>query len=320
MQDGHGSNDVGRVVSTALDDVVADERIGAPQLLETIAQKAQTRTDVVVTEYGKILTENNTFPLVRIASSRIETSEKPILVVTTGFHGDETCGPLTIMYHFDDIINYAHRHGVDIVLFPCVNPSGFDRRTRYNHRNQPTNNDAMRYQLHDGTWVGDLKTSNVFKQWMWSDEYVREHGGELPEETTALLPVIKALPWHRVKGFLDIHQDRFSAEYGTSCTYAYCFDPREPYHKIMQRIPSSVPILRSRAIDEGYEKNEDTDVPKTDEHGIVTRYDGSITDAAHRLGVPFVAALETTTNIPLRTCYQINMTWINGFVDLIPPA
>ncbi|MBI3033088.1 DUF2817 domain-containing protein [Candidatus Woesearchaeota archaeon] len=297
-----------------------DETIGAKQLLEHIVTIARARTDVTVTEYGIVATEQNSFPLLDIASSSINGSDQPILVVTTGFHGDETCGPLTMMHHLDDIINYAHKQGVNIMLFPCINPSGFDRRTRYNHLNQGANNDAIRYQLEDGTWKDDLKRSNVFKRWVWSDEYTEEHGIVLPEETVALLAKLKKLPWSRVKGFLDIHQDKFSAVYGTSCTYAYCFPPLNPYHDIMKKLPPDIPILRNRTIDESHERDTDGNIPVTDDYGIVTRYDGSVTDAAHRLGVPYAAALETTTNIDLRKCYGINLMWIKGFVDLISPA
>jgi hypothetical protein len=50
--------------------------------------------------------------------------------------------------------------------------------------------------------------------------------------------------------------------------------------------------------------------------GLVESNDGSVTDYYYRRGVPFTAALETTTHMRLEACHAINLIWICGFVDL----
>ncbi|MBI5392331.1 hypothetical protein HZA96_00545, partial [Candidatus Woesearchaeota archaeon] len=57
--------------------------------------------------------------------------------------------------------------------------------------------------------------------------------------------------------------------------------------------------------------------PTTDEHGLILRYDCSITDLAHKMGVPFSAAIETTAFIPLPTVYKLNLLWINSCIDYV---
>ena len=55
---------------------------------------------------------------------------------------------------------------------------------------------------------------------------------------------------------------------------------------------------------------------QTGNTALIEYNDGSVTDFFLRSGVPFAAALETTTATPLEACHAINLIWIRGFIDL----
>ncbi len=57
-----------------------------------------------------------------------------------------------------------------------------------------------------------------------------------------------------------------------------------------------------------------------DAEGFIECHDGSITDHFHRAGVPFTAAIETTTDTPWALADEINLLWARGFIDLARAA
>ncbi len=58
------------------------------------------------------------------------------------------------------------------------------------------------------------------------------------------------------------------------------------------------------------------DNSRTDADGLIEYHDCSVTDYFTRSGVPYAAALETTTRTPLEHCHAINLIWIRGFIEL----
>ena len=72
-------------------------------------------------------------------------------------------------------------------------------------------------------------------------------------------------------------------------------------------------MLRSSLVDSGYEPGSDV---RADAEGFIMCPDGSITDHFHRAGVPYVAAIETTTDTPAALADEINLIWVRGFIDL----
>lgn len=229
------------------------------------------------------------FPLL---VARTEGSRQ--LVVTAGFHGDETAGPLTLLEHLPDLVAYARARGVGLTVYPCVNPSGFEACTRYNASGELPNNDFLRYQLPSGDWVGELTSSQAFERF----ELYR--GG--PKETQALREALEQLP--PPDAALDIHQDPWTPG---ALSYAYTFGPREAYLPMVEETDALVPVARRSEVD---------DDVHTDGDGLIQLHDGSITDWYFRLGVPYTAALETTTATDMALCHQVNLTWLRGFVDL----
>jgi hypothetical protein len=70
--------------------------------------------------YGSVSEAGREFPLVGLTSPGART-----VLVTAGFHGDEKAGPLTLLEHAPELVEYAAARGVGLDIYQCVNPSGF---------------------------------------------------------------------------------------------------------------------------------------------------------------------------------------------------
>lgn len=246
--------------------------------------------------YGEVLEGGDLFPLLGLRLP----GPRPVLV-TAGFHGDEKAGPLTLLEHVPEIVRYAADRGVGIVVYPCVNPSGFQAHTRYNMSGERPNNDFLRYEVTPGVWVGELKDGQPHLRCAPAVD-------GLPKETAALARALDSeeLP----HAALDLHQDNFI--HGPQF-YAYVFGDRSAYRPLLTRSGALLPVLRSSIVDSGHEPGTDV---RSDEEGCIVCHDGSITDRFHRAGVPYAAAIETTTETPWPIADEINLIWIRGFIDL----
>jgi hypothetical protein len=220
-----------------------------------------------------------------------------ILTITAGFHGDEVAGPLTLLEHFPEIVAHARALGVGLRVYPCVNASGLTDDTRYNRSGEAPNNDLLRYRLPDGRWVGELAAGQAFER------FEVFTGG--PKETQALRAELErtAAP----DGALDLHQDPWLEG---ERSYAYVFPPRAPYLPLVAATDTVVPLARRVLVDED-------DGAFSDEDGLIELHDGSVTDYFFRRGVPYTAALETTTRTPLGRAHEVNLIWIRGFIQLV---
>lgn len=245
-----------------------------------------------VTAVARLREGDKEYPLLRAVTAGART-----LLITAGFHGDETAGPLTLLERLPEVVDYARQRDVGLCIYPCLNPSGFEDGTRYNRSGEHPNNDFLRYEITPGAWVGELLRGQR--------EYVSHalfRGG--PKETQALRAELEAMPTPAAA--LDIHQDPWMPG---EVAYAYTFGPRDPYRAMIAACARLVSIARSTEVD-------DDDGVWTDEDGLIEFHDGSITDYLYRRGVPYAAALETTTATPMQTCHQVNLIWIRGFIDL----
>jgi predicted deacylase len=246
--------------------------------------------------YGTVVEGGREFELVGLRLSGART-----VLITAGFHGDEKAGPLTLLEHVAEIVDYAAARGVGLLVYPCVNPSGFEAHTRYNISGERPNNDFLRYEIAPGVWRGELRDGEQFSR------IVPAVDG-LPKETAALARELDRAPLPAAS--LDLHQDNFI--HG-SLFYAYVFGDLANYRPLLARAGSLVPVLRSSIVDSGYEPGSDV---RADAEGFIICPDGSITDKFHRAGVPYVAAIETTTETPGPLSDEINLIWIRGFIDL----
>lgn len=218
------------------------------------------------------------------------------VTITAGFHGDETAGPLTLLEYLPVIAAHARARGVALRIYPCLNPSGFSDGTRYNRSGEAPNNDLLRYELTPGHWVGELASGQEFAR-------LGLHRGG-PKETRALLADLERFP--APDAALDIHQDPWLEG---ELAYAYVFGALEPYRPLVAASAAAVPIARDLLVD-------DEDGVRTDADGLIVLHDGSVTDYFFRRGVPYTAALETTTRTPMPLAHEVNLTWIRGFIDL----
>jgi hypothetical protein len=242
-----------------------------------------------VAEYGRVMEAGKEYPLFRliVPGSRW-------LVITAGFHGEEPAGPLTLAESFAEIAAYARARDVGLRVYPCINPSGFEVGSRYNRSGEKPNNDFLRYEVAPGQWKGELVQDEPFLRWVLYD------GG--PKETRAVRADIDSFA--PPDAALDIHQDNYL---GTAAAYAYTFGDSAAYRPLMEAAAAHVTVIRNQKVDENHH---------TDADGLIVFHDGSVTDYFTRQGVPYTAALETTTRTPLASCHAVNLIWIRGFIDL----
>jgi hypothetical protein len=241
--------------------------------------------------FADVIEGGRRYPLLRA-----ETPGRRRLLITAGFHGDETAGPLTLVEYFEEIVAYANARGVGLTIYPSLNPSGFEDGTRYNRGGESPNNDLLRYEVEPGVWVGELGPGQTFSS------HRLHHEG--PRETRALAGELAQLP-AMPDAALDLHQDPYIE---APLSYAYTFGDSSPFRPLVTKMDRLVPVTRSAEVD---------DDVFTDEDGLIRLHDGSVTDYFHRNGVPYTAALETTTSTPMRAAHGVNLIWIRGFIDLV---
>ena len=244
-----------------------------------------------VRPFAHIVEGSKRYPLLRAT-----TPGRRTLLITAGFHGDETAGPLTLLEHLPEVVDYARKRDVALQVYPCINPSGLEDCTRYNRSQEAPNNDFLRYELTPGVWAGELAAGQSFVGW--------QPNMEGPKETRALAAELAGLPTPH--GALDIHQDPYLAEH---LSYAYTFGNNAIYRPMLAATHLLLPLAPPR-----FEVDDDV---FTDDDGLIQLHDGSITDLFWRRGVPYTAALETTTSSPMSACHEVNLVWIRGFIDLV---
>lgn len=239
---------------------------------------------------------------------------EPLIGISAGIHGNEVSGPLALKHGLEGIIAYAARKRVGLIVYPCLNPSGFVINERYNADNEHPNNDCLRYRTKGGVWIDDagLDKSNI-TQWCWSDDL---RVMECPaRETRLLLRDLHHLHERgildRVRGWIDIHQDPYIRVPGS---YAYVFGDRSRFTPTIDEVSQLVPILSNNPISSGYADQEHPIC--TDEHGLLTRYDGSIGDLMDNLYVPVSVTIETTTSVSLAKAIEVNWVWVKKVIDL----
>lgn len=75
---------------------------------------------------------NKTFKLVKFSKNIFINS--PLLVIMAGCHGEEPMPSLAIFKNYKLISETAKKHRVNLVIYPIINPWGFDRDKRLNRK------------------------------------------------------------------------------------------------------------------------------------------------------------------------------------------
>jgi hypothetical protein len=269
------------------------------------------------------------FPTIRMASED-EGKYDRFLVVTSGFHGEELQGPLTFPPHLSSICRHAEEKGVGLIIFPCVNPAGFDKGERYGPEKvlkHQGSNDFLRYFRPDGSVVGMLDIDEENDLCLLSSDPLLLHimnsrpedeRYQLMQETVFLHEAITdVMVQHgsKVRGLADIHQDHILKPFCNELySYAYVFGNKADYIPTVKKVENLVDILRNANINSGYPEEGEW---YSDENGILVRSDGSLEDFFYRSGVPYIVAVETTKAVPPATAREINRIWIEGMIDLV---
>lgn len=250
------------------------------------------------------------WPLLRIDD--VSRAGKPIVLVTAGTHGEEIAGPMTFHHRFADIADAAAAHGLRLVCYPLLNPSGFARGTRYGADGAPSgNNDYLRYRLGDGRWVWDLPSDAFVAEWRWSSD--ERLGIALPPETAAAHAWLKEEDWPRVAAAVDLHQDFLSPDQSPGA-YHYAFGDLERYAAIVEDVSRIVRIASDRAF--AVDPSGAAEAMRSDARGFIVRHDGSLSDLWHRLGVAHAITVETLGGTSVEDAIRVNLAWIKGLCAL----
>lgn len=276
-----------------------------------ILQSLADRNDIAVKKY-KLHYKNGDFIFLRIASKKISKDDKVILI-RAGIHGEETAGPATMLKHINEIIDYAHKKNIKIIIYPLGNPSGFETGNRYNidgDKGEAGNSDFMRYELANDQMVDDLEDRTDFKKWYWSSD--KKFAVHLPKETVLMHRLLKQDLKYKIAAVLDLHQD-YNPKGMPAFAYAYAYGDLTIYKNIVKKIKRLVPLYSNKVIDAGFIAGS----ARSDKNGFVVRHDGSLTDLLYRLGVKINITVETSTTTPMPMADKVNLTWIYGMIDLI---
>jgi len=279
---------------------------------EKLIRSLRYRQDITITQHN-LDYKNNSYKFLKIVSNAIQSTDK-IILISAGFHGEEKAGPITLLKYINLILNYIHANNLKVIIYPNVNPVGFEKGKRYNPdsdtgENKSDTNDFMRYIREDGTVTDDLKEQNVFKEWRWSSD--EEFNLRLPEETKLVHILLKEDPLQQIVAAIDLHQD-YITKNAPPAAYQYIYGDASVYSKIFRKIEKFTPLLRNTYIDAGYSNGG----LKSDSNGCLIRYDCTISDLMQRLGAKHVVTVETTGATPLKKACEVNLAWILGITDL----
>lgn len=272
--------------------------------------KIKNRKDIIIEKYW-LQYKNKKYPFLKIKSKDIGKKDA-ILLIRAGIHGDEIAGPLTILNYIHEIIDYAHKKNIKLIIYPLGNPSGFENGLRYNIDNDKGdvgNNDMVRYELKNNKIVDDIKNSKEFKKWYWSSD--KKLKSKLPLETILFHKLLKKNPLPQIKGVIDLHQDYITPNL-SAATYHYLFGNLEKYKKIIGQIKKIVPVIKNKKIGAGL-----TSAMKTNKDGSIIRHDGVLPDLLYRIGVKYCVTVETSGTTHLNDAFKVNLIWIFGILDLI---
>jgi len=295
--------------------IVIDRRTRYDRFRKTSGYNAElnrlaARRDDIRIERHRLKHRRGSYDFFRIASRSVEPTGR-FMLIRAGIHGDEVAGPLTLIRYFDRLFDYAHKRGVNLIVYPLGNPAGYDVRQRYNGDDgdgSVFNNDFVRYELENGKRMDDIGRGAKFKRWYWSSD--RRLNLDLPAETRLMHDLLRRDPLENIVAALDLHQDTISRIDGAAA-YHYAFGDLAVYGRIVEAIRKTVPVLAHKVIDAGQSSGM-----RTDKEGFIVRHDGTLGDLMHRLGVMYTVTAETTGKTPLDTACRVNWLWIKGLVDL----
>ena len=240
----------------------------------------------------------------------INPEHEKTLLTTTGFHGEEFNGPISLLRIFDEAVDFATKMQTRLIVYPCINPSGFDLHQRYNPSDDVGdygNNDFLRHEIKNGEWVGTLKTGEAFVKYKIIDSAAKEVRLLKRDVLKYQNPVPQAV--------LDIHQDCMKKGQGNFYAYILNQSQRPVYLEIMKKLAKITDVAKN--IDAENIEGDRKVSYRIDKDGFIFLHDGSINDMFYRLKSEFSICAETNTDLPLEKVSQINLIWIKELIKLI---
>lgn len=81
--------------------------------------------------------EKEKFSIIKLSS--LKFNNKPLLVIMAGCHGEEPAPVIAIFKNYKIFKQMADKAKINLVIYPLINPWGFDNQKRFNKQNINTN-------------------------------------------------------------------------------------------------------------------------------------------------------------------------------------
>lgn len=208
----------------------------------------------------------------------------PNLLISAGFHGEESAGPWGLLYFLSQLDSAVFER-VNLSLLPLVNPTGFAKGHRFNELGENPNRG---FYVENGKPKVGEDTS---------------HEGKILMDHAHLLQVASR------DGILTCHEDVLMHD-----TYVYSFEPRQTpgrlSHALRDALGQYFPIAADGHIDE---------CPVQD--GVIfNHFDTSFESFLVRSGARVGCCSETPAQQKLDQRILANAAVMSTFLDLLAPA
>lgn len=107
------------------------------KVVDRIKKAASQSKECTLTPLGEIKSDNTSYPIysLRISSKHTSQVRKRQVSLSAGIHGDEPAGVEAVLTLLENPDLYERfLRDIDFTIFPCINPSGYERNTRTNHQ------------------------------------------------------------------------------------------------------------------------------------------------------------------------------------------
>lgn len=231
----------------------------------------------------RVLGEVGPYPMWYVSNHGSHTNH-PRLLITAGFHGEEIAGPIALIQWLELFDPNLYKK-VNLSFIPIVNPIGFNKRKRYNDKNEKTN-------------CG----------------FCHPESGDRPSQEGIILlknaQLLRAASRH---GFLSLHEDVTTDKF-----YLYTFEREQEPTNFTYVIRDVLGSFFTTPL-HGETVTTDTNGGKSTvvENGIVYKLcDGSFEDFLFHEGTLRAVVTETPGMCSLNTRIRANATIITEFIEL----
>lgn len=192
-----------------------------------------------------------------VVERRKKLKARPTVLLVGTLHGDEPAGAYALTHHLEEMIRQSEKSAVNLLVVPCGNPYGLDKRTKYNPHNKKTNGGFVHPEI-----------------------------GEPSPESNRLK---RLLSGSKAGYYLDLHEDK-----DMRGVYLYAFKDRSLAKKLLHAMAKTLPIEENPWMDDPDFKDRRIDLKNGI---VFEMHDGSSEDfMSHRPGCRFAGALETPSS------------------------